>query len=161
VTRSPAAVVAAAAALEVAQSRPGRLGRDWTPVLEGVPLFRGLSRRDLRRVAALARTKRFAAGSPIVRAGDPGSAFYVILDGKARVTPPSGRPSILRAGDSFGEMALLDGAPRSASVTAAEDVLTMWIGRAGFSKLLRREPQLAHALLGTLAARLRAAERSH
>jgi CRP/FNR family cyclic AMP-dependent transcriptional regulator len=141
-------------------SDTGRMGRDWLPVLEDVPLFRDLSRRQLRRVAALARSKRFPAGTMIVRTGDPGTAFYVIVDGRARVTPPTGRPRILRAGDSFGEMALLDGAPRSADVTATEDVLVMWIGSAAFAKLLRRDAQLSHALLRTLAGRLRAAERS-
>jgi CRP/FNR family cyclic AMP-dependent transcriptional regulator len=137
---------------------PGRLGAEWVPVLEEVPLFRGLSRRHLRRIAALARTRRFAPGSAIVRAGEPGNAFYVVLDGAARVRA-GGRATTLRAGDAFGEMALLDDAPRSASVTADGEVLTMTIGRAAFTKLLRREPQISHALLRILAARLRAAEK--
>jgi CRP-like cAMP-binding protein len=137
------------------------MGADWVPVLEDVPLFQGLSRRHLRRIAGLARSKRFAPGAAIVRAGDPGSSFYVILDGAARVVPASGRPLRLKAGDAFGEMALLDGAPRSADVTADGEVLAMTIGRADFTKLLRREPQLAQALLRTLAGRLREAERLH
>lgn len=147
--------------LGTARDPSGRMGKDWMPVLEGLPLFQGLSRRHLRRIADLARSKRFAAGTRIVRAGDPGNAFYVILDGSARVVPAAGRPVILRAGDFFGEMALLDGAPRSADVTASEDVLVMWIGSAGFAKLVRSEPQLSLALLRTLATRLRGAERSH
>jgi len=140
---------------------PHRLGADWVPVLEEVPLFADLSRRQLRRIAALARSKRFAPGSAIVRAGAPGSAFFVILDGTVRVVPPAGRPKTLRAGDSFGEMSLLDGEPRSADVIAVSEVLAMTIGRAAFAKLLRTEPQISHGLLLTLAARLRAAEHSH
>jgi CRP-like cAMP-binding protein len=136
------------------------MGRDWLPVLAEVSLFKELSRRHLRRIAALARTKRYSAGTRIVRAGDPGNAFYVIVDGSARVLPPTGRSKPLRAGDWFGEMALLDGAPRSADVSATDDVLVLWIGTAGFRKLLRSEPQLSEALLRTLAARLRDAERS-
>jgi len=159
---SPAHESEAVARAVLSVSRdPHRMGADWVPVLEEVPLFQGLSRRHLRRVAALARPKRFAPGSLIVRAGAPGNAFYVILDGTVRIVPTTGRPSTLRAGDSFGEMSLLDGAPRSADVTADREVLTMTIGRAAFAKLLRREPQISHGLLRVLAARLRAAEHLH
>jgi len=132
--------VAAAAAARAAISLPHearRTGTDWAPVLADVPLFRNLSRRHIKRVASLARTRRFAAGAPIVRAGDAGSAFFVLLDGAARVVTPKGRAKRLRAGDFFGEMALLDDSPRSADVVADGDVLTM-----------------------TMAARLRAAESS-
>jgi CRP-like cAMP-binding protein len=133
-----------------------RLDRDWLPVLEHLPLFRGVSRRHLRRIPA--RAKRFGRGETIVRAGDPGNAFYVLLDGEVRVDPPGGRPVSLEAGDSFGEMSLLDGAPRSADITAVSEVTAMVIGRAAFAKLLRQEPQIAQALLRTLAERLRAAQ---
>jgi|SRR5437660_5156869 len=155
--------VAAAAAARAAISLPHearRTGTDWAPVLADVPLFRNLSRRHIKRVASLARTRRFAAGAPIVRAGDAGSAFFVLLDGAARVVTPKGRAKRLRAGDFFGEMALLDDSPRSADVVADGDVLTMTISRSAFAKLLRSEPALAHELLRTLAARLRAAESS-
>ena len=138
----------------------GRGGAELVPMLAEVPLFRNLSRRHLKRVASLARMRRFAAGTPIVRAGDAGSAFYVLIDGGARVVTPKGRAKRLRAGDFFGEMALLDDSPRSADVVADGDVLTMTISRSAFAKLLRSEPALAHELLRTLAARLRAAESS-
>jgi CRP/FNR family transcriptional regulator, cyclic AMP receptor protein len=84
----------------------------------------------------------------------------VLIDGAVRVIPPTGRPRRLRAGDFFGEMALLDESPRSASVVADGEVLTMTISRSAFSKLLKHEPSLCHELLRTLAARLRAAEKS-
>ncbi len=157
----PGASEAVARAVLSGSRDPHRMGADWVPVLEEVPLFLGLPRRHLRRIAALARSKRFARGSLIVRAGAPGDAFYVILDGTVRVVPTAGRPATLRAGDSFGEMSLLDGEPRSADITAVSEVLTMTIGRAAFAKLLRREPQISHGLLRTLAARLRAAEHLH
>jgi CRP-like cAMP-binding protein len=155
--------LAAGAAARVAlspQRDPAGMGRDWIPVLAGVPLFGSLSRRHLKRVASLARTRRFAPGTSIVRKGDAGSAFFVLLDGEARVVPPTGRPRRLRAGDFFGEMALLDESPRSADVIAEGEVLTMTISRSAFSKLLKREPALSHELLRTLAARLRAVEKS-
>ena len=102
----------------------------------------------------------FGAGTPIVRAGDAGSAFYVLIDGGARVVTPKGRARKLGSGDSFGEMALLDDSPRSASVVAEGDVLTMTISRTAFGKLLRSEPALSQELLRTLAARLRSAEKT-
>lgn len=95
----------------------------------------------------------------MVRAGDAGTSFFVLLDGTARVFSASGRGRRLGMGDSFGEMALLDGASRSATVVAEGAVLTLTIGRASFRKLLRKEPALSLALPRTLAGRLRAAER--
>lgn len=154
-----AAGPAARAALSV-PSDPNRLGHDWLGTLAEVPLFDGLPKRHLRRVAKLARIRRFAPGSAMVRAGDPGRSFYVLLDGNAKVTRVGGRPRRLGAGDYFGEMALLDDAPRSADVVADGEVLALTIDRPGFTKLLRAEPALAHTLLRTLAARLRAAETS-
>jgi CRP-like cAMP-binding protein len=154
-----AAGTAARAALSI-ERETDRIGSDWAGVLEGVPLFRSLSRRHLKRVASLANKRRYGPGTSIVRAGDSGSAFYVVLDGAVRVVPPTGRPRKLGVGDFFGEMALLDDSPRSASVVAEGEVLTMTISRTAFVKLLKREPALAHELLRTLAARLRATERS-
>jgi CRP-like cAMP-binding protein len=157
---SQLAAGAAARAAVPMQRDPKGMGRDWIPVLAEVPLFGSLSRRHLKKVASLARTRRFAPGTSIVRKGDPGSAFFVLLDGEARVVAPTGRPRRLRAGDSFGEMALLDDSPRSADVVADGEVLAMTISRRGFVKLLRSEPTLARELLRTLAARLRAVEKS-
>jgi CRP-like cAMP-binding protein len=130
------------------------------PVLAEVPLFQHLSRRQLKRVASLARTRRFANGAPIVRAGDAGSAFYVLVDGAARIVTPSGRSRRLKAGGFFGEMALFDDSPRSADVLADGEVLTLTISRSAFGKLLRSEPAIAHEFLRTLASRLRAAEKA-
>jgi CRP-like cAMP-binding protein len=157
---SQLAAGAAARAVVPMQRDPKGMGRDWIPVLAEVPLFGSLSRRHLRRVASLGRTRRFAPGTSIVRRGDAGSAFFVLLDGEARVVTPKGRPRRLRAGDFFGEMALLDESPRSADVVADGEVLAMTISRSAFGKLLRSEPILAQELLRTLAARLRAVEKS-
>jgi CRP-like cAMP-binding protein len=104
--------------------------------------------------------RRYGPGTSIVRTGDAGSAFFVLLDGTARVVTSKGRARRLGSGDFFGEMALLDESPRSADVVADGEVLTMTISRNAFGKLLRSEPALAHELLRTLAARLRAAEKT-
>ena len=150
---------AAVAVLSV-PSDPTRVGHDWLDTLGEVPLFDGLPKRQLRRIAKLARIRRFAAGSVLVRAGDPGRSFYVLLDGEAKVARPGVRSRRLGVGDYFGEMALLDDAPRSADVVADGEVLALTIDRPGFTKLLRAEPALCLTLLRTLAGRLRAAETS-
>jgi CRP/FNR family transcriptional regulator, cyclic AMP receptor protein len=155
--------LAAGAAARAAVPTPhdsNRVGHDWLATLAEVPLFEGLPKRHLRRIAKLARIRRFAPGSTMVRTGDPGRSFYVLLDGKAKVIRVDGRSRRLGTGDYFGEMALLDDAPRSAAVVADGEVLALTIDRPGFTKLVRAEPALAHALLRTLAARLRAAERT-
>jgi len=139
-------------------SDPRRVGHDWLGTLADVPLFEGLSKRHLRRIAKLARIRRFAGGAAIVRVGDAGRTFYVLLDGSAKVTRPGRRAVRLGAGAFFGEMALIDDSPRSADVVAEGEVLALTIDRPGFTKLLRSEPALSQALLRTLAARLRAAE---
>jgi CRP-like cAMP-binding protein len=132
--------------------------RDWTNVLAEIPLFNGLSGRDLRRIAALATIRRFHEQTEIIRAGEPGDAMYVVLDGSVTVHRRGLRRVELGMGSVFGEMSLLDGGPRSASVYASEPVTCLRIARPRFAKLLRAEPGIAIALLEELAARLRAAQ---
>ncbi len=131
------------------------MGRDWAEVLADVPLFAGLSKRHLKKLAGLATTRRFARYSRMVEAGDRGDAFYVILDGRAAVQRPGKRDVKLGPGDAFGELALLDGSPRMATVEAQDEVLAMRLGRTAFMKMLEGEPKVAIALLRTLAGRLR------
>jgi CRP-like cAMP-binding protein len=137
------------------------MGRGWTDFLSDVPLFSGVAKRHLNQIAEAAQSRRFLRYSTIVRAGEPGDTFFVILDGAVLVKPPGKRPTRLRAGDSFGELALLDDAPRSATVEADDDEVTvMLIGRKAFNRILAKEPTIAMVLLRTLAHRLRAAEKS-
>lgn len=123
----------------------------WIPVLERVPLFQKLTKRHLRGVARLAELKRYGSGAVVVHAGARGDAFYVILDGSARVQTPDGHTRDLHEGDYFGELALLDGAPRAATVSATSSLATARIARTGFLRLLREEPAigvgLAHGLV--------------
>jgi CRP-like cAMP-binding protein len=130
-------------------------------VLARVPLFADLSSRDLRRVAGLAEETWFNAGRVIVEEGQPGSSFYVILDGEARVTKGrSGRVlSRLKPGDHFGEMALLDGQPRSATVIAETSLDAIRIKRAAFRELLKKEPEVGLRIMAGLASRVREYER--
>jgi CRP/FNR family cyclic AMP-dependent transcriptional regulator len=127
-------------------------------VLEEVPLFAGLNHRHLKKVAALGKIRRFHDGAAIVVAGEPGNTLYVVLDGKVFVQRPE-LPSISRGiGSFFGEIALLDGGARSATVVASGPVVCLTITQVGFLKLLRREPAMSAALLKELASRLRTAE---
>ena len=155
---SQAAAHSAAHALLPVPSDPGQVGHDWLGTLAEVPLFEGLSKRHLRRIAKLARIRRFAPGTVMVRAGDAGQSFFVLLDGSAKINRTGRRSLRIGVGAFFGEMALIDDSPRSADVVAEGEVVALTINRPGFAKLLRAEPALAQGLLRTLAARLRAAE---
>ena len=134
---------------------PRPLGRDAVDVLGQIPLFAGLSRRHIGKIASCASTKRFASGAPLVRVGEPASVFYAIVDGEVRVEVP-GRPVTLSTGDFFGEMALIDGEPRSATVVAVGEVYVLMLPRAKFLKALEAEPKIALAIMATLTGRLRA-----
>jgi CRP-like cAMP-binding protein len=155
---SATGAAALAASKVLTGSRPADAARLWAPVLQEVPLFAGVSRRHVRKIAGLTKEARFSAGARIVRRGEPGDAFFVILDGEGAVTRPGLPPILLGPGDSFGEMALLDGGPRSATVVARTDVLCLRLARAPFMKMLKTEPEIALALLAELSQKLRLAE---
>jgi voltage-gated potassium channel len=147
-------------ALAVSKARPGRVrgdgGKRWVPVLESIPLFVAVPKRQLRKIAALTREARYRRGTAIVRAGEKGHDFYVVLDGAASVVRPRGLPSIpLGPGSYFGEMALIDGEVRSATVMAESDVHCLRLSRAPFLRLVKGEPEVAIVLLRHLAARVR------
>jgi CRP-like cAMP-binding protein len=136
---------------------PRQIERATVQVLAQVPIFGTLSRRHLSRVAGIADAKRYPPNSLLVRVGTRADAFYIILSGNARVGVP-GRPVALQAGDFFGEMALIDGEMRAATVTATTDVLVLMIARSKFLKLLEAEPKVALAIMATLSRRLRDAQ---
>jgi CRP-like cAMP-binding protein len=131
---------------------------DWTNVLAEVPIFAELSRRHLKKIAEASRLARFHEGATIIRAGTPGDALYVVVDGHVSVRR-RGLPAVpLGIGSFFGEMALFDESPRSASVVAIGPVTCLAITRARFHKLLRSEPPIALGMLKELARRLRLAQ---
>jgi CRP/FNR family transcriptional regulator, cyclic AMP receptor protein len=131
-----------------------------TELLAKVPLFEGLSATDRLLVARAASLKSFRRGERIVTQGQPGDAFFVIVRGRVAVSvlSPEGREVVLNAlstGDHFGEMALLDEAPRSATVTAAERSELAVVTRDVFFDLLRSNFILTRTLLATFSRRLR------
>jgi CRP/FNR family transcriptional regulator, cyclic AMP receptor protein len=144
------------ATLHRAWHRP--TAKDWAEVLAGLPLFSRLPKRQLRKIAGLAEFKEFARGDFVVQADEPGDAFYVILSGQAKVLGKP-RARTLRTGDYFGEMALIDGEPRSATVAAASELQTMKLPRRPFLRLLEQEPRIAIPMMADLGARVRRLER--
>jgi CRP/FNR family transcriptional regulator, cyclic AMP receptor protein len=133
--------------------------KDWADVLSRLPLFSQVKKRQLRKLAELARFEEFAPGDVVIQAGEPSSAFYLILDGRARVLGKA-RARLLRSGDYFGEMGLIDGEPRSATIVAVGELQTMKLARRPFLKLIEQEPGIAVAMLAELAQRVRRLEKA-
>ena len=135
-------------------------GRPLVASLARIPFFSGLDADALERVAAGTRTRRFRRGEVIFHAGDPGDALFVIVSGEVKIAVPSesGEEAILttlREGDVFGELALLDGAPRSATAAALVATETVVLPRDRFRELVATEPVIRDALLASLAGELR------
>ncbi len=127
--------------------------------LARVDLFSGLSRRDLERIARSGREVDHKPGKDIVTQGRGGIAFHLVLGGSADVEIGGLLRRRLKAGDYFGEISLLDGKPRTATVRAGSDGLRTFVVTAWeFKSLLKERPQVAQALLVTLCARIRDAQ---
>lgn len=128
--------------------------------LASVPIFSGCAKKELLTIAKVVRPIQHAKGSVIAAEGEPGAGLFVIDEGQADVTIGGRRVNRLAAGDFFGEMALLDGGPRTATVTATTDLklfaLTEWV----FRGLLVEHPSIAFRTLEAVAGRLRAATAS-
>ena len=123
--------------------------------LEGVPLFSRCSTRDLKGVARHVETIEIAPGQDVVRQGDDGDALFVVLSGTLDVKRDGSHVRTLESGDYFGELALLDPAPRAATVTATEATELAAISVRMFRVLLREIPGLGQKLLADLAGRVR------
>jgi CRP/FNR family cyclic AMP-dependent transcriptional regulator len=123
--------------------------------LGAVPLFDGVSKRHLRRLAAEADVVTFDAERVIVEEGGAGEAMFVVLSGGARVTRRGRTVAGLVPGDFFGELSALDGGPRTASIVSDTPVELLRVFRHTLRRMIEREPALAMGLLEGLARRLR------
>jgi CRP-like cAMP-binding protein len=124
------------------------------------PLLRDLSQEALGRLAAAARRRLYKRGEVIFHEGDPGEALLVLESGRVKVFTyaDSGDETllaILGPGECFGELALIDGEPRSATIQAIEPVEAVSVGRAAFLQLVREHPPTAEHLMHRLAAKIR------
>jgi CRP-like cAMP-binding protein len=134
------------------------LGRGGVALLREVPLFSQLSHRHLRSLAAHAREVRYGANRTIVRQDTRGDSFFVIAEGDATVRRGTRAIGKLGPGDFFGEMALLDGRPRSASVTTDTPLRTLRLTRSAFNQALDANPTMGRAIMAELAGRIRRLE---
>ncbi len=129
-------------------------------VLGAAPLFSQLSRKSLARLGRAAVERKFAQGEVIVREGEAAAAFFMITKGRVAVVRGEGakRSDVFNeigAGGFFGEMSLLDGAPRMASIKALEDTECLVLSRWDFMAELRTTPEIAVAMLPILSQRVR------
>jgi len=144
--------------LEPVSSGPGAKQEDKIERLKEIPIFEGCSQRQLRRVAKIARVFDVAADTVLARAGEPGDEFFLIIDGSVWVEVSSEKRVLLHPGEFFGEMSILDGGPRSATIVADTPVRLLVITRRHFSMLLKDVPGLTQTVMATLSKRVREAE---
>jgi CRP/FNR family transcriptional regulator, cyclic AMP receptor protein len=123
--------------------------------LRSIPLFSGMSDGLIEIIAGIVRDASFPSGTSLVREGEPGDSFLIIRTGSATVVQGGRTLRELGAGDFLGEIALIDGGPRTASVTAVEPVDALVIDRPGFSRLMNEFPVIRFDLVNALTQRLR------
>src|ERR1700694_412884 len=120
-----------------------------------VPLFSACSKKDLQQINRRAEHVQVPAGKVLVREGAAGAEFFVILDGTAEVSRHGRKVATLGPGAFFGDLALLDKAPRNATVTAKTPMRLAVLGQREFAAIIDEVPGFAHKLLTGLAHRLR------
>jgi CRP-like cAMP-binding protein len=128
--------------------------------LRGAPLFADLSPADLRKIAAITDEVVFLDGDLIAAQGESGQEMYLIVSGEVRVlvkTPDCPETELARRkpGDIVGEMAIISGEPRAASLVAAGDVRVLCLDQKSFQGLLRERPEVSLAVMRELCARLK------
>ena len=124
-------------------------------LLAGVDLFSSLGRRRLRKIAEASRTVKHEAGQKVAQEGLGALGFHLVLEGDASVQKGGATVRTLGPGDYFGEISMIDGKPRSASVVAEGPLTTLVVPHQEFVGLLDSEPGFARELLLMLCARLR------
>ena len=123
--------------------------------LSTVPLFRSCSKRELEKVARAADEVIVETGRTLVTQGEVGRECYVIVSGEASVSREGHEIARLGPGQPIGELAVLDGGPRTATVTALTELDLLVIGQREFAALLTEVPSLAHKVMVNLAERVR------
>lgn len=132
--------------------------RELEDVIAGIDLFAGLSKGQVKRLASAASEVTHPPGRAVATEGLGALAFHLVLDGSATVSREGRELRTLGPGDHFGEISMIDGKPRSATVTAVDELKVLAIPHQEFQKVIDQDADFARALLKTLCARLRDAE---
>ena len=146
--------------IHVLMPRPGHWNHaspsDWAEVLATFPVFAGIPQRRLRKLVRNATFAEHGPGDIVIQKGTPGDSLYLVLSGSAKAL---GKPAsrTVRIGDYFGELSLLDGTPRSATVVATSELHVMKLRRAAFLELAQ-DPEVALKMLRTLGSHIRRLE---
>ena len=122
-------------------------------LLRKVPLFSACSKKELRRIAAIADELEFREGKVLTRQGGPGREMFILLDGTVKVERNGVQVNVLGPGDFLGEGALVLGKPRNATITATTALRALVISDVNFKQLLGEDPRISTKVHETLAAR--------
>jgi CRP-like cAMP-binding protein len=124
-------------------------------LLQRVPLFAGLGHREIERIGQLAEEVDVADGTVLMRQGDPGRDLMVVISGQVGLVRDGSRLNTMQPGDFFGEIALVDGGPRTATATADGPTRLLVVGHRDFHALMDEFPDIASQILRALAQRVR------
>jgi len=144
--------------VRIIRPMPLRRKDEYLQHLAKVPLFSALSKKELQTIARASDDIEVPKGKVLVEEGKPGHEFFLIVGGNASVKRGKREIAKLGPGQYFGELALLDRGPRSASVVAKDDMEVLVLGQREFAGVIDEVPNLAHKLLTTMAQRLREAD---
>jgi len=139
--------------------RASRTRRESVVALSAVPLFTGLSKRHLQRLAKGTDELTFGAGDRIVEEGQLGETLFVVMEGRGKVTRRGRKVGDVVPGDFFGELSTIDGGPRSATITAETPMRVLRLYRNTLRALIEDEPAVAIKMLDGMARRIRQVER--
>jgi CRP-like cAMP-binding protein len=128
-------------------------------VLQRVPLFKGLDEKHLKNLSAEFTERRFTEGQELTAEGSGGAGFFVIESGSAKVTVDGNDRGMLGPGDFYGEIALIDGGTRTATITATSDGVAHGLTRWQFKPLIELHGEIAWPLLEAMARRTRELEK--
>jgi CRP/FNR family cyclic AMP-dependent transcriptional regulator len=126
--------------------------------LQRVPLFSDLNKHELKRIAGVFKQRRFAAGETVIQQGSGGAAFFVIDSGEATVLVDGRKRRVLKAGDHFGELALIDEGTRTATVTASSELVCSGVTFWDFRPLVEENGVIGWKLLQSMVKIYRAAQ---
>ena len=131
------------------------VARASSDVLKKVPLFAGLDDRELDQIAATMRERRFSSGDTVTQEGAGGAGFFIVEEGEAEVSVEGQERGTIGAGDYFGEIALLTGSDRTATITAKSDMVCWGMTPWDFRPLVESNNAIAWKLLTAMAEKLK------